>query len=105
MRYRLIGMFAIIGSFVVTMAAMEARAAGPGIFKPRAGARARPSTRVYRSYSVTPSTESGPESAAVAGTQEAVPPPMAAPSRPRRPSTSRPSYMRADSKAMGRFGQ
>lgn len=95
---------------LVGLAAAEALAAGPGIFRFRNGSGGQPATRTYRSYSVNP----GEGSAGVPAPVEAAPvwegngvtsrPLTAAPIQPRQSTRSKPSYMRADSKASGRFG-
>jgi hypothetical protein len=64
--------------------------------------------RVYRSYSVSPESAAIPESVPGADAARVVgpqPAPAPAQARAARPSRSKPSYMRADSKANGRFGQ
>jgi hypothetical protein len=96
---------------LIGFAAAETLAAGPGIFRSRNGSGGQPATRTYRSYSVSP----GSASAGVPVPVEATPawegneivsrPVPAAPSQPRQSTRSKPSYMRADSKAAGRFGQ
>lgn len=97
-RFIVITMIAAI-SFV----AFEALAAGPGRSRSRTWPRGQSATRTYRSYSVTPGTVTIPESTPLPGGSEAAPRP--APAATRRPAGTKPSYMRADSKAMGRFGQ
>lgn len=57
--------------------------------------------RRYRSYSIEPGAAAGPAGSVAAPAAE--PRVYSAPASPRRGST--PSYMRADSKARGRFGQ
>lgn len=89
----------------VTLIAFESLAAGPAGFRSRTRPRGQSTTRTYRSYSVTPGTVTIPESAPLPGGYEVAPRPAPSPVSPRRPATSKPSYMRADSKAMGRFGQ
>ena len=96
----------VAGSFVAGVA-FESIAAGPGIFRPRNGSRGQTVTRTYRSYSVAPETLTEPGIAAPLGGTEVIGRPMTAPatSSPRTSTRSKPSYMRADSKASGRFGQ
>lgn len=96
----------VAGSFIVG-AAFESVAAGPGIFRPRTTSRGQTVTRTYRSYSVTPETIAEPGTTASPGGADVISGPMTTPaaSRPRTSTRSKPSYMRADSKASGRFGQ
>lgn len=92
---------------------LDASASGPGFFRPRTKSIGKSTTRVYRSYSITPGNSAVPEGVADNGNATALGEtaspssvPAPAPSTPRPRSTkSKPSYMRADSKAMGRFGQ
>ena len=91
---------------------VDAMASGPGIFRSR---NSRPAaTRTYRSYSVSPGNAAIPEEIAASDDAPATwdrpaatssDRPAAASPRPSKASKSKPSYMRADSKAMGRFGQ
>ena len=91
---------------LLAIAAADALAAGPGIFRPRNGSGSQPVRRTYRSYSVSPSAPLPAENAPVWEQGGAAPSrPMGAPSQPGRSMRPKPSYMRADSKASGRFGQ
>lgn len=87
---------------VVSLSPLDLLAAGPGILGFRNQARRPAAVRTYRSYSVSPGTAA----TVVPGVSEpavvAQPAPAPASAQPRR---STPSYMRADSKARGRFGQ
>lgn len=99
----IIVVIAVAGGTVATVA-LEAEAAGPGWFRLRNRARTPAPTRTYRSYSIDPGTVDAPASAGSPGAV-VVERPAPMPARPGRPSGSTPSYKRADSKAMGRFGQ
>lgn len=102
MRYQHTFVVAIVS--LVAIAAAEALAAGPGVFRSRNGSGNQPVKRSYRSYSVNPSTPSPAETTPIwADGNDATSRP--APSTPGGTRKSKPSYMRADSKASGRFGQ
>lgn len=96
----IIAMFATL-----SLAVHETLAAGPGGVRSRTRPRGQSTTRTYRSYSVTPGNVTIPESGPIPDGSEIAPRPVPSPAAPRRPASSKPSYMRADSKAMGRFGQ
>lgn len=100
-------LIALVAGSLVVGAAFDSIAAGPGIFRPRTTSRGQTVTRTYRSYSVAPETVVEPGIPVSPGGAEVISGPMAAPaaSRPRTSTRSKPSYMRADSKASGRFGQ
>lgn len=100
-------LIALVAGSLIAGVAFESIAAGPGIFRPRNGSRGQTVTRTYRSYSVAPETVAEPGITAAPGGAEVISGPMTAPatSRPRTSTRSKPSYMRADSKASGRFGQ
>lgn len=98
--------------YVITCAAVavsatgiDAVAAGPSGVRSRARATRQPPTRVYRSYSVNPGGDIVPESSVIEPTEtgRSMAPP--APVRTGGQLKSKPSYMRADSKARGRFHQ
>jgi hypothetical protein len=96
---------------VIGLAAAETLAAGPGIFRSRNGSGGQPATRTYRSYSVSPGASNpaapvpGEAAPAWEGSGVTSRPLPSAPMQPRQSTRSKPSYMRADSKASGRFGQ
>lgn len=93
----------IVAGILMSVPALDLHAAGPGIFRSGAKPRGQATTRTYRSYSVSPGAAEAEENVLVTPDAGAVVRP--APRNPGRPSRSKPSYMRADSKAMGRFGQ
>ena len=114
MQCRTISAIVIVTSAVLAAAAVDAAASTPGMFRSRNRPSGNAPTRTYRSYSITPGGEAA-QQAVVTGDDAAAgwerparqvgDAPSSAPARPSRPTTSKPSYMRADSKAMGRFGQ
>lgn len=99
MRRRVFITIAVVSAAFVSISAVDALAAGSGLFGFRNRVRRPAPTRTYRSYSVSPGAADVPADQPVAGDAAVVNRP--APARPRKPV---PSYMRADSKAQGRFG-
>lgn len=91
----------LVSAALVSVSALEVLASGPGILGFRSQSRRPAAVRTYRSYSVSPGIPAD-GSAAEAGAGDPAVGSQPAPARPRR---SVPSYMRADSKARGRFGQ
>ena len=89
---------------LLAIAAADALAAGPGIFRSRNGSGSQPVRRTYRSYSVPPSSPDTTETTPI-WAEGNVATSRPAPSKPGGTRKSKPSYMRADSKASGRFGQ
>lgn len=83
----------------VSASVLDALAAGPRLFGPRNRSYRPAPIRTYRSYSVSPGTADALAGAPVGSDPAVVTRPAPAPSR-----KSVPSYMRADSKAQGRFG-
>lgn len=112
---RFVMFFVGLSLFVVPDHVAQALAQEPGIGATPVqlvAARPRRSTvRRYRSYSIEPSTPATIDGATIGGgvTQPSVVPAPSYGTRsystPRSSGGSRPSYMRADSKARGRFGQ
>lgn len=108
MHRRFIGLvaFALVTSAVAVSWSPEASATGLGIFRSRSRtARPAPTTRVYRSYSASPGSTATPDGSTIGDAGAVVEQPARPVARPTTPSKPRPSYMRADSKASGRFGQ
>lgn len=93
----------IVAGILMSVPAVELLAAGSGALRSAAKPRGQATTRTYRSYSVSPGAAEAEENMLVVPDSGAVVRPT--PRNPGRPSRSKPSYMRADSKAMGRFGQ
>lgn len=83
----------------VSASAFDTLAAGSRLVGPRNRSRRPAPTRTYRSYSVSPGTADVPAGPPLGSDPAVVARPAPAPSR-----RSVPSYMRADSKAQGRFG-
>ena len=113
---RFIVMVSVATAGLVVASAFDAVAAEPGLFRWRNKSSGQPATRTYRSYSVSPGAESVregklaaeggvavPDGAGISGNGAISNPPARATTRT--PSKSKPSYLRADSKALGRFGQ
>lgn len=109
---RLVITFTIVAVTMLSLPAFDTVAAGQGVtrYRSRSGG---PTTRTYRSYSVSPGSSPGSEvvsESSSAGETGAIisRPPAVSNGFSKgysRPSNSKPSYMRADSKARGRFGQ
>lgn len=114
MRRRTVTTIVCLVAAALAASGLDAIASGPGFFRPRNKSSGTTSTRSYRSYSVSPGTSADSEGVAADGEAFAVrgrPSPSSAPApaasfpSPSRPAKAKPSYMRADSKAMGRYGQ
>lgn len=107
MHRRFIGLVAVglVASAVAASWIPEASGAGPGIFRSRSRTARPAPTRVYRSYSVSPDTTATLDGSTGGDLGTVVEQPALPASRPAAPSKSKPSYMRADSKASGRFGR
>lgn len=97
----------IVASGLV-LSSLETRAAGLGLFRLRGAPKGQAPTRTYRSYSVSPENPATVPAPTIGGDDGGSPPAVVqapVPARPGKPASSKPSYMRADSKARGRFGQ
>lgn len=95
---------AAAGAMVIS--SLDVSAAGPGPFRSRSRSSGQATPRVYRSYSVTPGGDMVPQGLAGVDRGAFDEEQYRQPSRAAKPSRSaKPSYMRADSKALGRFGQ
>lgn len=110
---RLVIAFTIVTFAMLSTPAFDTIAVGQGVSRYRSRSGGPTTTRVYRSYSVSPGSEVVTENSSVGDTGAII-------SRPApvsngvssgvsngysRPSSSKPSYMRADAKARGRFGR
>jgi len=107
---RLVVTTVVVGIVVsgLVLSALEAHAAGLGLFRFRGAAQGQAPARTYRSYSGSPESPATPPAPTIGRGDGALPPalvPAPVPARPGKPASSKPSYMRADSKARGRFGQ
>lgn len=89
----------------VSATGFDAVAAGPGGFRSRLRPTGQPTTRVYRSYSVSPGSDIVPESSVIEPPETVRSMASPNPVRTGGQSKSKSSYMRADSKARGRFHQ
>ena len=116
MRRRTIATILFLSAAVLTVSGLDAIASGPGFLRSRNMPSGSVTTRTYRSYSVSPGNTTVSEiagadhDAALASSWPSLSSPqssgaVASPIRPSKTSKPKPSYMRADSKAMGRFGQ
>jgi len=116
MRRRTIVTIMLLSAAVLTVSGLDAIASGPVFNRSRSRSSGSVKTRTYRSYSISPGNPSVPDiagasdDAPVASSRPSLSSPqssgqVAAPTRPSKTSKPKPSYMRADSKAMGRFGQ
>ena len=65
MNRRSILSIAMAAGILLSVSAVDLRAAGPGIFRPLSRPRAQTTTRTYRSYSVTPENAEVQEGAVV----------------------------------------
>lgn len=102
MRRRLFVSVTVVTAAVLWFSALDALAAGTGIFGLRNRYRRPAPTRTYRSYSVSPGAADVAADGLDASGTAVVPRPVPAASQARKRV---PSYMRGDSKAQGRFGQ
>lgn len=93
----------VAAGILVSASALDLHAAGPGIFRSSGRPRGQATVRTYRSYSVAPgNADVQAETPMTPGYQSGSRP---VPRNSGQSSRSKPSYMRADSKAAGRFGQ
>lgn len=96
----------LVTAAILFTSSLEAVAAGSGMFRSRNRSSGPTTTRTYRSYPLNPGGVAVPDGGGPALVDRQSPQVRNAPApSPARPSRSKPSYMRADSKAMGRFGQ
>ncbi|MFM8379435.1 MAG: hypothetical protein ACKOB1_08950 [Planctomycetia bacterium] len=105
MNRRMMVVVSFAAAITAVGSALDGFAAGPGIIRSRTRSSTQAPTRVYRSYSVSPGSDVVPQGTPVVESEAIVDQPMREPAASSRPSRSKPSYMRADSKARGRFGQ
>ena len=105
--------FTIVVFAILSTPAFDTIAVGQGVSRYRSRSGGPTTTRVYRSYSVSPGSEVVSENSSVGepGAIVSRPSPVSSgisngvSNGSSRPSSSKPSYMRSDSKARGRFGR